>query len=385
MGLNLQTKNTIIIAAGGTGGHIFPALAIIKELEQYNYHIIWVGNSNGMEAKIANEHNIEFIAININGIRKKNIRYMIIAVYKILFALLRSFIIIKQCKPKLIMSFGGYVSFPISVMAKVWRLPLVIHEQNAVAGLTNKILNKIANKTLTAFDKVLPHAIVVGNPIRKEILEFKHSKSIMSNQVDKSNGNKLNILIVGGSLGASIFNEQLPYVFRALIDIGYNNIGSITHQVGNKHKHLAQNLYHSLNLTKQMSVNIVNFIDNMAEAYYSADLVICRSGALTVSEICICAKACIFIPYPFAVDNHQLKNAQLVANHGGALIVNQQDFTINVMRDMIKKLTKIECLTMGKLNNELAINDSHKQITNIINQIAQISINHNGTNLRVKN
>ena len=349
-------NKTVLVTAGGTGGHVFPALVVAEELKKY-YNVIWVGSTLGIENEIVPKNNIQLEKINISGLRKKGL----FKLFKLPFVLIRAIyqaikIIIKH-KPKLVISFGGYASFPVAVTAKLFNIPLIIHEQNSVAGLTNKILAKIANQVLVAFSGVLPSkkTYVVGNPIRSDILQID---DIRTRYASRSGG--LNILILGGSLGANIFNEKFPEVFSKV-----NNVAKIIHQVGRGDIDLVQQNYNKININAQ----IVKFIDNMALVYNDIDLIICRSGALTVSELCSVGISAIFIPYPFAVDDHQRFNAKPIVDCGAAKMVLQSEFDVTKMAELINSLDRVSCLEMAYAIKQFAIIDSHIQITNAVRNL----------------
>lgn len=348
-------KKTVLITAGGTGGHIFPGLAVAHEIKN-DYNVVWVGATLGVENTIVPQHGIKLETVKISGLRNKGLLVLIKTPLSLVRAIFKSIKLILQYRPDVVISFGGYASFPVAITARLLRIPLIIHEQNSVPGLTNRILAKIANKILVAFNGVLAShkTILVGNPIRQDILKVYD----LSERYSSRTGG-LNILVVGGSLGASFFNENLPEVFSKL-----SNINHITHQVGKGDSQLVIEHYAKLKL----NARVVNFIENMAEAYNNVDLVICRSGALTVSEICAIGLAAIFIPYPYAVDNHQETNAQPLVDIGASKMMLQKDFSVDKMVTIIANLDRDTCYKMALTTKSLGITDSHLKIASVIRE-----------------
>lgn len=350
-----MTRRTILITAGGTGGHVFPALSVAKELIS-EYDVVWVGAKVGIENDIVPKHNIPLYTINISGLRKKGILKLFLMPFLLLRAFFQAFKIIFTARPDVIVGFGGYATFPICFIGWVFRVPVVIHEQNSVAGLTNKLLSKLANHVLVAFKGVLSSkkTLLVGNPVREDILNLN---DIDERYATRQNG--LNILVVGGSLGAKALNDIMPEVCSKL-----NNLGSITHQVGRGDINEINAHYAKYNI----NANVVNFIDNMASQYKQADLIICRAGASTVSEIMAVGIAAIFIPYPYAVDDHQRYNAKPLVDINGAYMIIQNELTVDKLTGLINMTSRQQCVSMAKITASIAIKDSTTRITNIIKQ-----------------
>jgi UDP-N-acetylglucosamine--N-acetylmuramyl-(pentapeptide) pyrophosphoryl-undecaprenol N-acetylglucosamine transferase len=389
-GYNMSNNKTVLITAGGTGGYVFPALAVAKLLAP-EYDILWVGAKGGIENKIVTENNINFAAINISGLRKNGLKRMVLMPLILLRALYQAFLIILKSRADVILGFGGYATFPVCLVGCILRIPVVIHEQNSVPGLTNKILAKIVDKVLVAFPHVLSgkRTKLVGNPVREDILEVQPPEPRYS-----SRHGGLNVLVIGGSLGAKIFNDELPKIFAEILDDKPNHIATITHQVGRGDIEAVKNHYVKLGFIQvhrddtdeanpvipvetgihkdkdcsylTAKINLVNFIDNMAEDYNNADLIICRSGASTVSEICAVGIAAIFIPYPHAVDNHQLYNAKPLVDIHAAEMVLQSELTSSKLADIIFSLERRDCQLMAENVRKLAIRDSTTKIKNII-------------------
>lgn len=322
-----KSLKRVLIMAGGTGGHIFPGLALADHLQKNEIDIAWLGTSLGLEAKIVPENQIPLHKINISGVRGKKLKTMLFAPIKIAMSIVASYRIIKKLEPDVVIGMGGFVSGPGGVAAWLAKKPLIIHEQNAIAGKTNKILARFATKVLEAFPQSFGHnakVITVGNPVRSMIESLPPPKPA-------GVARKLRLLVIGGSLGAHVFNEMLP---QALAQIDDDIKPEIFHQCGQKHLKLTQENY------KQAGVlaNIEPFIENMSDAYAWADVVLCRAGALTVSELCVAGKGAIFVPYPYAVDDHQTANAAFMVQNNAALLLPQSSLTIERLAETIRAL-----------------------------------------------
>lgn len=322
-----QSKRFLIMA-GGTGGHVFPGLAVAKELIERGHSVYWMGTRAGIEAKLVPEADISIAYVDIQGVRGKGKKGLLEAPGKINSAIKESKKIIQECKPDCILGMGGFVSGPGGVAAKLLGIPLVIHEQNAIPGTTNRILSLFASRVLEAFPGAFSkrvNAVHVGNPVRKDLHSATH-------QSDHSADLKL--LVLGGSLGAKAINDVIPELVDTLdftIDVW--------HQTGAKHFDSVTELYGEDALAMK-SIEIEPFIDDMAEAYAWADMVICRAGAMTVSELAMAGVPAIFIPYPHAIDDHQTKNANWMASHDAAVVLPQTELTVSALRHHLKRFNK---------------------------------------------
>lgn len=334
-----MSKGKLMIMAGGTGGHVFPALAVAKQLREGGAEITWLGTKRGIESKVIPANNIAIEWISVEGLRGKGAFSIMLAPFKLIRAMWQSARVIYRIQPDCILGMGGFVSGPGGLVARLMGRPLVVHEQNAVAGLTNKYLAKIANRVLSGFANVegLPESAVwVGNPVRQTIKP----------QQTKSSKN-LNVLIIGGSQGANSFNLKLPQVFSA---IGTESV-SIWHQSGRARDAEVIALYEA----NGVSAKVSEFIDDMAAAYAWADLLICRSGAMTVAECCAAAKPALLVPYPFSAGDHQRKNALIMVNVGAAkMISNQQIDQPEFSRALVSLLSDKDVLReMGQYAHTL--------------------------------
>lgn len=310
-----NVSKSVLVMAGGTGGHIFPALAVANELKRRGHRVEWLGAKGKMEERIVPEYDIALHTVSMSGFRGKGMKGLITMPFKLLSSVMQALNILRAVKPNAVIGFGGFASAPGGLAAKLMAKPLIVHEQNAIAGMTNKLLAKFANKTMLGFSGALARGITVGNPVRKDIIEFGQQ----ANEFD-ANKQSLNILVVGGSLGALKLNETLPAVFA---QISKEHAIQVKHQTGRDRKAPVVKAYKEYGLN---NVEVDEFIGDMAAAYAWADLVICRSGALTVAEVAIIGLPALFVPFPYAVDDHQTHNASHLVNAGGALLIQERDF-----------------------------------------------------------
>jgi UDP-N-acetylglucosamine--N-acetylmuramyl-(pentapeptide) pyrophosphoryl-undecaprenol N-acetylglucosamine transferase len=345
-------KFKVLIAAGGTGGHIFPALALAKEVLAMEGGVVaWLGTKKGLEAKIIPVERIKLRYIWVWGVRGNGVLVKLASPFKILVAIVQSVLIMLQFKPNVILGMGGFVSGPAGIAAWLLRIPLVIHEQNSIAGLTNKILARFASVVLQGFPqsfKNLPKAVFTGNPVRKEI-------SPKNSHIRASRHFK--ILIIGGSRGAAVFNKILP---GAIASSSCAQQISVWHQTGDDlYKPLAEDAYKGV-----QAVRIDTFITDMAAAYSWADLVICRAGALTIAELAIAGIASILVPFPQAVDDHQRYNAKYLSDNKAAILLLQADLTAENLSEILEKLyaNPNEMQAMAQNSRTLAMPDALNKV-----------------------
>lgn len=307
--------NKIMIMAAGTGGHVFPGIALAEELTKKNIEICWLGTPTGMEKEWVENAKIPFHSINIQGLRGKGALGWLLSPLNVFKAILQARKIMKQQQPDLVLGMGGFVCGPGGIAAKLLGIKLALHEQNAIPGLTNKLLSYLAELVITAFPQQTikgEHVKQLGNPVRDGLEQIP---------VLQAGKDEINLLVIGGSRGALALNQVLPKVLKILASEMPINI---LHQTGSKTLADTKKFYQQVepNLST-VNYKVVAFIDNMVEAYAKADLVICRSGALTVSELMASARPAIMIPYPYAVDDHQTANAQVLVDLGGGEIIQQ--------------------------------------------------------------
>lgn len=331
---NPTAKRTVMVMAGGTGGHVFPALAVADALKKQDYDIHWLGTAAGIEAELVPKAGYPLHCINVTGLRGKGKLALFAAPWKIIKAIYQAWSFMRIVRPSAVLGLGGFATGPGGIAAKLLGIPLLIHEQNAFPGMTNRLLKPFSNVVMQAFPntfkgkKGLANLLTTGNPVRENILALSASRNNERNEEcrakETAETRGLNVLVVGGSLGAVALNNAVMDALALIIkESAENCLPNIWHQVGKKNIDSVQQAYKDKGLANKAKV--VAFIDDMAGAYQWADLVVCRSGALTVSEVACAGKAAIFIPFPFAVDDHQTANAQVLVNAGGAEIKQQKE------------------------------------------------------------
>lgn len=314
--------------AGGTGGHVFPGLALARYMQSQGVEVHWLGTRTGLEATLVPKHNIPLYYISIQGLRGKGVKTLLGAPLKIFQAVREARRALLTIKPDIVIGMGGFVSGPGGAACRLLGYPLIIHEQNAKAGLTNKLLARIARSILQAFPHTfsqnLAKVVTTGNPVRTEIEQLPNPKLRAREQ-----GRSLRLLVLGGSLGAKAINEILPATLALLPT---SQRPEVWHQTGDKLFSATKKIYDDL----QINVRLDPFIDNMAEAYQWADVVLCRAGALTVAELCAAGRGAIFIPYPHAVDDHQTANAAFMVEHGAAICIQQANLNAEILADKLR-------------------------------------------------
>lgn len=315
-----MSLGTVLVMAGGTGGHVFPALAVAHRLHrEYGARIVWMGTAAGLEARVVPEAGFETAWIPVSGLRGKGALSWLAAPYQLLRALFSALAVVRSLRPAVVVGMGGFASGPGGLAAWLLRRPLVIHEQNAVAGLTNRLLARLANRVLEAFpdtfdSSLKPHC--VGNPVRAEILALPAPGLRLGGRSGRPR-----LLVIGGSLGALALNRLVP---QALTRLDAATRPLVWHQAG-RTLATAQEAYGPLQQDMGDDLRLVEFIDDMAEAYRWADLVVCRSGALTVAELAAAGLPALLVPFPHAVDDHQTHNGQYLVAAGGALMIQESD------------------------------------------------------------
>ncbi len=358
-----QPKHVMMMAAG-TGGHVFPALAVAKDLEQQGIEVSWLATPAGMENRLLKNHNIPIYQIDIQGVRGNGVVRKLAAPFKILKATLSAMKYMKQLKVDAVAGFGGYVAGPGGLAARMLGIPVIIHEQNAVAGFTNTQLSRIAKKVCQAFPNTFPaqdKIVTTGNPVRKEITEI-FNPSWRYQEREKA-GQPLHILIVGGSLGAQALNERVPEALKQL-----NTPLNVFHQCGQNHADATRARY--ANAPATLNIEVQPFIEDMAQAYSDADLIICRAGALTVTEIATAGVAAIFVPLPSAVDDHQTANARFLANLGAAKICPQATMTPDSLKALLEPMLNRQLLMeMAVKARQQAQPDATQHVVRLIQEL----------------
>jgi len=347
----MQDKVALIMA-GGTGGHVFPALAVAQALRTRGVTVHWLGTRAGIESKVVPQAGFDISYIAIQGLRGTGMLRLLLAPFKLIYATLHAGLICLKLKPNFVLGMGGFVTGPGGVASRLLAKPLIIHEQNAIPGFTNVMLSKIATRVLKAFPnafKGMKKSYHTGNPVRGSIL-----KLAIPEQRYAQHGEAIRILIVGGSLGAQALNEVVPH---ALSILGNENKVKIWHQAGKLKSKNTMKAYQDENI----EARVVEFIDDMDAAYDWADLIICRAGAMTVSEICAVGLAAILVPYPFAVDDHQSVNAGFLVDANAGVLIKQDELTPHKLANELHKLFitgRERLLTMANRAYELARPDA---------------------------
>ena len=368
---NEDVIKTLLVMAGGTGGHIFPGIAVADELRALGWKIHWLGTADRMEANIVPKHGYDISFINISGLRGKNLLTTLVMPFKLLQSLIQARRVIKAVKPDVVLGMGGYASAPGGLAAWLSKIPLIVHEQNAAAGLSNRLLARIANKVCCAFPNAFNSDIdaeVVGNPLRASIGQ----KVTVSDNLEKSKQSYKNILVVGGSLGAQVLNNVMPDSFKLLS--GSDENYCIWHQTGKNNKAKVVKSYEQEDIDSG-KVKITEFITDIATAYQWADVVICRAGALTVSELAMAGTPAIFVPLPHAVDDHQTKNALYLVDSDAAKLLPQKKLTNESVTKLITELfERPETLAdMAKASLNAANSDASQKVAKLCQQLSQSS------------
>jgi UDP-N-acetylglucosamine--N-acetylmuramyl-(pentapeptide) pyrophosphoryl-undecaprenol N-acetylglucosamine transferase len=364
---------TLMVMAGGTGGHVFPGLAVAHWMQARGWRVVWLGNASGMEATLVPKHGIAMEYVRFGGVRGKGLKTKLMLPVNLLRACSQSLRALRSVKPDVVLGMGGYITFPAGLMSKLSGTPLVLHEQNSIAGLANKVLAHVAKRVLVAFPNALPNAEWTGNPIRAELAEALPPKErYAARNVGPEAGPKarLNVLVVGGSLGAAALNETVPKAL-ALLDPALRP--RVVHQAGAKHIDALKANYAAAGLSVDDDVQLVPFIDDMANAYAAADLVICRSGAMTVSEIAAVGVAALFVPFPFAVDDHQTTNAAFLANKGAAHLIQQRDLSAEKLAGWLRDQTRETLAAMAEKARALAKPDATERVGRVCADVAGLS------------
>jgi len=364
-------QRTLLIMAGGTGGHVMPALAVAEALRGEGWRVVWLGTKAGMEAKLAVEKGFEMAWVRVAGVRGKSLLTKLLLPANLLAAFWQAARAIFRVRPDVALGLGGYVAFPGGMMASLLGKPLVIHEQNAIAGLTNRMLACLADRVLlglpAAFsnknDKPIPcdklDSEWVGNPVRPEIAALPMPEQRLAGRTGP-----LHLLVVGGSLGAQALNEIIP---QALAKLDSAQRPQVRHQSGAKHLAALQANY----ATAKVEADCLTFITDMAEAYAWADVVICRAGALTVAEIAAAGCAALFVPFPFAVDDHQTANAGFLADADAAWLMQQNTLSAEGLAQWLAGLTRDELLVRASKARGLAKPEATARVAAVCKEFTQ--------------
>jgi UDP-N-acetylglucosamine--N-acetylmuramyl-(pentapeptide) pyrophosphoryl-undecaprenol N-acetylglucosamine transferase len=334
-----------MIMAGGTGGHVFPGLAVADYLREAGWRVIWLGAKTGMEAALVPKRGYDMAWVSFSGLRGKGPLTFFLLPAKLLLAFWQSARAIFAHRPDVVLGMGGYISFPGGMMAALFGKPLVVHEQNAIPGLANKVLAGVADRVLCAFPGALKGATLTGNPVRPGIAAMAAPESRYAGR-----SGPLRVLVVGGSLGAKVFNDVVPRALALLS--GPRPL--VTHQSGAQHAESLRQAYSSAGVQARTQA----FIDDMAAAYAEADLVVCRAGATTVAEIAAAGVASVLVPYPHAVDDHQTANARFLADAGAAVLLPQSELSAERLAELLGGFDRVRLRDMARRARSLARPDA---------------------------
>lgn len=348
-----------MIMAGGTGGHVFPGLAVADHLRRAGWRVVWMGAKTGMEATLVPARGYDMAWVSFAGLRGKGWTAMLVLPLRLLLAFWQSARAIFAHRPDAVLGMGGYMSFPGGMMAALLGKPLVIHEQNSVAGLANRILAGVADRALCAFPGALSGATLTGNPVRPEIAAIAAPEDRY-----RLRSGPLRLLVVGGSLGAKALNETVP---PALALLSRERRPRVTHQSGAQHLEALRRAYASAGV----EARTLAFIDDMAAAYAEADVVLCRAGAITVAEIAAAGVASVLVPFPHAVDDHQTGNARFLADAGAALLLPQADMDAQRLAQLLGGFDRARLLEMASRARLLGKPDATASVAKICEEEAR--------------
>lgn len=351
-------SRTILIMAGGTGGHIYPGLAVADVLRAQGWNIVWLGAPKSMEAELVPKHGYPVAWVNFSGVRGKGLMRLLTLPFTLLRALGQSADAIFRHRPDVILGMGGYITMPGGLMAAILRRPLVIHEQNSIAGMSNKVLAKLSTRVLSGFPDVLKGTQWCGNPVRADIAAVAEPQTRFANR-----SGKLNVLVVGGSLGAQALNEALP---KALALMSETERPNVLHQTGKKHFETVQKSYEQAG----MQADVRAFLDDMANQYAHADVVICRAGALTIAELAAAGVASVLVPFPYAVDDHQTYNARFLSEQGAAVLLPQTELNAEKLAELLREMTREKLLAMAIAARGLAKPEATQSVVNVCKELA---------------
>jgi UDP-N-acetylglucosamine--N-acetylmuramyl-(pentapeptide) pyrophosphoryl-undecaprenol N-acetylglucosamine transferase len=352
-------SRTILVMAGGTGGHVMPALAVAHHLRDAGWRVVWLGARGGMEGDLVPRHGYEMQWVRFGGVRGKGLVRKLLLPLDLLRAFAQAARIIRTIRPSVVLGMGGYVTFPGGMMASLFNRPLVIHEQNSIAGLANRVLAGVADRVLIAFPGALKKGRFVGNPVRAEITRLAPPEVRFEGR-----DGPLRLLVVGGSLGAAALNDIVP---QALALIPAAERPQVVHQSGAKHIDALRANY----ARAGVEAEAMAFIDDMADAYARADLVICRAGAMTVAELAAVGVGSILVPYPHAVDDHQTTNARYLSDAGAAIQIAQHELAAERLAAQLQAMTRATLLDMARKARALGRPDATRAVADTCSEAAK--------------
>lgn len=352
-------SRTILITAGGTGGHVFPGLAVAEAMRAAGWRVVWLGAKTGMEARLVPAQGYEMAWVRAAALRGKGVLAALLLPLNLLVGFWQSARAILAHRPDVVLGLGGYVAFPGGMMASLLARPLAVHEQNAIAGLTNRILAGVADRVMVAFPGTLKNAEWTGNPVRAEIARIPAPEQRFARRQGP-----LRLLIVGGSLGAQALNDAVP---QALAQMPAHERPLVVHQSGERHLEALRASYSAAGVEGEL----VAFIDDMAGRYAAADLVICRAGAITVAELCTGGMASVLVPYPHAVDDHQSANAAFLADRGAAVLLPQPQLAPATLAALLRRMDRATLLEMARKARALGKPDAARTVAERCMELAR--------------
>ncbi|WP_341645830.1 undecaprenyldiphospho-muramoylpentapeptide beta-N-acetylglucosaminyltransferase [Thauera sp. SDU_THAU2] len=349
---------TLMVMAGGTGGHIFPGIAVAEALREHGWRIVWMGNPDGMEARIVPARGYDTAWVRFGALRGKGLVRKLMLPLNLLSGFWQALRALRRSRPDVVLGMGGYITFPGGMMAALLGRPLVLHEQNSVAGLANRVLAGVAERVLTGFPEVLEKSRWIGNPVRAEIAAVAPPGERFAGREGP-----LKLLVVGGSLGAAALNDAVP---AALARLPAEGRPQVLHQAGEKQIEALRTAY----ARAQVEGELRPFIDDMASAYAEADLVICRAGALTVSELAAVGAASLLVPFPHAVDDHQTGNARFLADRGAAYLLPQTELNAERLAGILASIDRPRLLQMAENARALARPQAAAEVARVCEELA---------------
>ena len=350
-----------LVMAGGTGGHIFPGLAVAEALRGQGWRVHWLGAPDSMEARLVPPRGFAFEAVRFGGVRGKNLRTALLLPLRLLCACWQALGVVRRVKPDVVVGLGGYITVPGGAMGVLAGKPLVLHEQNSVAGMANKVLARVAARVFTAYPQVLPQGEWVGNPLRPEFLQQPApAQRFVGRQ------GPLKLLVLGGSLGAKGLNDVVPQAL-ALMPPGQRP--QVLHQSGAQHIDALRALYARLGVAGELTP----FIEHTAQAMADADLVLCRAGASTVTELAAVGAAAVFVPFPHAVDDHQTHNARFLVEAGAARLVQQRDLSPQALVEILINSEQTMLLKQGLKAKKMQKTQAVTHLVAACEQLAKVA------------
>ena len=354
-----MSRRTALVMAGGTGGHIFPALAVAEVLRERGWHVVWLGNAEAMESRLVPPRGFEFVSLGFGALRGKGMGRKLKLPFSLAVAIARALRLLGEVRPGVVLGMGGYVSFPGAVAARLRGIPLVVHEQNAVAGLANRVLARLADAVLTGFPGTLPGGRWVGNPVRREFTTVPPPEVRFAGRQGP-----LRLLVVGGSLGAKALNEVVP---AALAQLAPHERPVVTHQSGSAHFAALEQAY----AHHGVEGRLLPFIEDMGAALAEADLVVSRAGAMTVAELAAVGVGALLVPFPHAVDDHQTANARFLVEGGAARLLPQSGLTPEGLAELLRGLDRERCRQMALAARALARPEATEALADELERLAK--------------